>query len=294
MKIILRNEICDRLESIVKNLRVSKHCIGCEGLDLNNKNPHHHPSIEITQKCSHKCIFCYSKLLKIKPGIYGIDPDNPDTKGHTAITISQYGEPLTYPDKVKKAIEFTKSLNLRCDLQTNGVNLNEELIKEFKEMGLDIVMISLSASKPETHKILTNSDTFEKVLNNIKLSSKYIHTIVRSIYIPNFNENELIELAEILNNNTDVKEMMIHQLIVHDKNLRDLKNIGDISSVGRIKDLLLLVDEMRKRAPNINITIKGCLLVNLKGMDGFMLNSITSDCFADVPEIKREHYPFIL
>ena len=269
MKIVLRNEICDKLESIVKNLKVSKHCIGCEGLDLNNKNPHHHPSIEITQKCEHDCIFCYSKLLKIKSGIYGIDPDNPDTKGHTGITISQYGEPLTYPDKVKKAIEFTKSLNLRCDLQTNGVNLNEELIKEFKEMGLDIVMISLSASKPETHKILTNSDTFEKVLNNIKLSSKYIHTIVRSIYIPNFNENELIELAEILNNNTDVKEMMIHQLIVHDKNLMDLKNVGDIDKVGKIKDLLLLVDEMRRRAPNINITIKGCLLVNLKGMDGF-------------------------
>ena len=302
MKIVLRNEICDRLEDIVKNLRVSKHCIGCEGLDLNNKNPYHHPSIEITQKCNHDCIFCYSKLVKVKSGIYGMNPNNKKEKKkeegkeekekYKSITISQYGEPLIYPDKVKKAIEFTKNNNLRCDLQTNGTYLNENLLKEFKELGLDIIMISLSASKPETHKILTNSDTFEKVLNNIKLASKYIYTIVRSIYIPNFNEDELIELAEILNNNTEVKEIMVHQLIVHDENLKDLRNIGDIDKVGRIKDLLLLVDEMKKRAPNISITIKGCLLVNLKGMDGFVLNSITSDCFSDVPDIKREYYNF--
>jgi tRNA A37 methylthiotransferase MiaB len=63
VKIVLRNEICDKLENIVKNLKTTKHCIGCEGLDLNNKDPHHHPSIEITQECNHNCIFCYSKLL---------------------------------------------------------------------------------------------------------------------------------------------------------------------------------------------------------------------------------------
>ncbi|UXM85292.1 radical SAM protein [Methanococcus aeolicus] len=292
MKIVLRNEICDKLENIVKNLKITKHCIGCEGLDLNNKDPHHHPSIEITQKCNHNCIFCYSKLVGVKSGIYGIDPNNPNTKGHTGITISQYGEPLTYPNKVKKAIEFTKNNNLRCDLQTNGVYLNENLLKEFKELGLDIIMISLSASTPETHKIIANSDTYEKILNNIKLSSKYFHTIVRSVYIPEFNENELIEMAKYLNDNTEVKEIMIHQLVVHNKNIGELENKGNINKVGKIKDLLLLVDEMKKNAPNINITIKGCLLVNLKGMDGYILNSINSDCFSEVPSIKREYYEF--
>ena len=292
MKIVLRNEICDKLENIVKNLKTTKHCIGCEGLDLNNKDPHHHPSIEITQECNHNCIFCYSKLVNVKSGIYGINPNNPDKEKHKSITISQYGEPITQPNKVKKAIEFTKNNNLRCDLQTNGTHLNENLLKEFKELGLDIIMVSLSASTPETHKILTNSDTYGEVLNNIKLSSKYFHTIVRSVYIPEFNENELIEMAKYLNHNTEVKEIMIHQLIVHDENIADLENKGNINKVGKIKDLLLLVDEMKKNAPNINITIKGCLLVNLKGMNGYMLNSINSDCFSGTPSIKREYYKF--
>ncbi|HIP90807.1 MAG TPA: radical SAM protein [Methanothermococcus okinawensis] len=292
MKIVLRNEICDKLEDIVKDFKVSKHCIGCEGLDINNPNPYHHPSIEITQRCQHNCLFCYSRLVNVKEGIYGIDPKNPDTKNYTALTISQYGEPLLYPEKVKRAIEFTKSLNLRCDLQTNGVNLNEELIGEFKDLGLDILMVSLSASKLETHKRITGSKTFEKVLENIKLASKYLYTIVRSVYIPGFNREELIELSEILSRETDVKEIMVHHLIVHRENRDRLKHVCNLENVGKIKDLLLLVDEMRRRAPNLKVTVKGCLIVNLKGLDGYLLNSMTLDCFSEVPMIKREYYPF--
>ncbi len=310
MKIILRNEICDKLENIVKDLKVVKHCIGCEGLDLNNKDPHHHPSIEITQKCNLNCIYCYSKIVSVKEGIYGLDidsfninrtnnfkennnkPNNYNKKNPLAITISQYGEPLLYPEKVKKSIKYVKSLNLRCDLQTNGVLLNENLIKDFKDLGLDIIMISLSAFSQKTYKTLTNTDYFYKVLENIKISSKYIHTIVRCIHIPNFNENELIELAKYLNDNTEVKEIMLHQLIVYEKNKNALEKITDLNKIGNIKDLLLLVDKIRKVAPNINTTIKGCLLVHLKNMDGFMLSSIKSDCITDVPTIKRDRKDF--
>ena len=283
-KIILRSGICDKLEEIVKNLKVIKHCIGCEGLDLNNKDPHHHPTIEITQKCNHNCVFCYSKLKKVKPGIYG-DLDN-----CIAVTICQYGEPLLYPEKVKKGIEYVKSLGLRCDLQTNGVFLNEDLIKEFKDLGLDLVMISLSASKPETHKKLTNADTFDKIIKNIELSAKHLHTIVRAIYIPNFNDMDLVELAKKLND-IGVDEIMVHQLIVHEQNKKELEKLSSLENVGRIKHLLLLVDKMKENAPDVNVTIKGCLLVQLKKMDGFMLGGITSDCFSDIPIIKREYHP---
>lgn len=282
MKITLRNPICDELESIVKDLRVIKHCIGCEGMDLNNDDPHHHPTIEITQECNHDCIFCYSKLTEVKPGLYG------DLNKFRAVTVSQYGEPLLYPKKVKNAISFVKSKNLRCDLQTNGTLLNEELLKEFKELGLDLVMISLSASNKKTHEILSKSDTFDTVLENVKLSSKYFHTIIRSVYIPGFNDEELVELGKMLNE-TGVKEMMIHQLVIHPENLTELENVSELKDVGKIKDLLLLVQKIKNVAPNLNVTIKGCLLVYLKTMDGFILNSINSDCVSDVPVIKREY-----
>ncbi|MCS3900712.1 radical SAM protein [Methanococcus voltae] len=284
MKIVLRNDICGKLEDIVKDLKITKHCIGCEGLDLNNKDPHHHPSIEITQKCNHNCIFCYSKLSKVKAGLYGNIDEN------SAITISQYGEPLTYPEKVKKAVEYVKSNNKRCDLQTNGSLLNKELIKELKELGLDMIMISLSSDSknPEKHFELSQCDNYSTVVKNIKLCAENFHTIVRSIYIPKYNEEELINLAKEMDN-IGVQEIMVHQLIVHKSNASEIEKITNIDEIGYVKDLLVLVNNMKKEAPNVNITIKGCLLVYLQDMDGFILNNIKTDCISEVPSIKREY-----
>ena len=282
--IILRNEICDKLENIVKNLKFVRHCIGCEGINLDIENPHHHPSIELTQKCNLNCIYCYSRLKTVERGIYG------NLEEAEAVTISQYGEPLLDLEGVKKAIEFCKDLGLRVDLQTNGTLLNEEIIKELKDLGLDLIMISLSAFSSEKYKLLTGKDYFDKVLNNIKIASKYLHTIVRAIYIPKFNDNELLNLAKELNGYAD--EIMVHQLISYKENEDLLKNAGiDLSNLGRVRDLLLMVDEMQKHAPKINVTIKGCLLVQLKEMDGFILNNITYDVFSEVPDIKRDYKP---
>ncbi|WP_457613288.1 radical SAM protein [Methanocaldococcus sp.] len=283
--IVLRNEICDKLENIVKNLKFVRHCIGCEGVNLEIENPHHHPSIELTQKCNLNCIYCYSRLKSIKSGIYG----NLDEA--EALTISQYGEPLLDLEGVKKAIEFGKDLGLRVDLQTNGALLNEEIIKELRDLGLDLIMISLSSFDNRKYELLTGKDYFDRVLNNIKIASKYLHTIVRSIYIPGFNDKDLLNLSKELNNYVD--EIMVHQLISYKENENLLKNVGiNLNNLGRIKDLLLIVDEMQKNAPKIkNITIKGCLLVQLKDMDGFILNNITYDVFSEVPDIKREYKP---
>ncbi|ADC70035.1 Radical SAM domain protein [Methanocaldococcus sp. FS406-22] len=282
--IILRNEICDKLENIVKNLKFVRHCIGCEGINLDIENPHHHPSIELTQKCNLNCIYCYSRLKTVERGIYG------NLEEAEAVTISQYGEPLLDLEGVKKAIEFCKDLGLRVDLQTNGTLLNEEIIKELKDLGLDLIMISLSAFSSERYKLLTGKDYFDIVLNNIKTASKYLHTIVRAIYIPGFNDNELLNLAKELNGYAD--EIMVHQLISYKENEDLLKNAGiDLSNLGRVRDLLLIVNEMQKNAPKINVTIKGCLLVQLKEMDGFILNNITYDVFSEVPDIKRDYKP---
>lgn len=281
LRIVLSSETSNKLEKIVGNLKVSKHCVGCEGLDIKKEDPQHHPSIEITQKCNHNCIFCYSRLVKVKPGIYG------DFEKSSAVTISQYGEPLLYPKTVKKCIEYVKSFGLRCDLQTNGSLLNKKLMEEFKELGLDIVMISLSSSNKETHQKITGEWNFDKIFENIKMVGKYFYTIIRAVHIPGFNDNELIELASMLNK-TEVDEMMIHNLIIHKGNKDKIKYNENI---GRIKDLLLLVDEIQKKAPKLNVTIKGCLLTHLKKMDGFTLEGITFNSFSDVPTIKRKYSP---
>ena len=282
--IILRNEICDKLEEIVRNLKIVRHCVGCEGINLEIENPCHHPSIELTQKCNLNCIYCYSKHKNINRGIYG------NLENAKAVTISQYGEPLMDLEGVKKGIEFCKNIGLRVDLQTNGVLLNEEIIKEFKDLGLDLIMISLSSFNREKYKLLTEKDYFSKVLENINIASKYLHTIVRTIYIPGFNDNDLLKLSKELNGYVD--EIMVHHLILYKENENSLKNLNiNFDEVGKIKNLLLMVNKMQENAPKVNVTIKGCLLVQLKEMDGFILNNITYDVFSEVPDIKREYKP---
>ncbi|ENN96697.1 radical SAM protein [Methanocaldococcus villosus KIN24-T80] len=271
---IIRNEICDKLENIVKNLKYVKHCIGCEGLDLNIKDPKHHPSVELTQKCNLNCFFCYSKLKKVKRGIYG------NLEEAKALTISQYGEPLFDIEGVKRAILLGKKYNLRVDLQTNGVFLNEEILEEFKELGLDIVMISLSCFSKESYRKITGKDYFDKVKENIKIASKYFHTIIRSIYLPNFNEKELIEMAKYFDGIVD--EIMIHHPIAYNNNL---------PKEYKIKDLLMLVDKIHLEVKKTNVSIKGCLLSQLKEMDGFILANINYNAISEVPEIKREYHP---
>ncbi|ADG12887.1 Radical SAM domain protein [Methanocaldococcus infernus ME] len=273
---ILRSETAEKLERIVKRLKVVKHCIGCEGLNLEIENPEHHPSLELTQACNLNCPFCYSKLKKVRRGLYG------DLDKAEALTISQYGEPLLDIEGVKKGIELGKSYGLRVDLQTNGVLLNEELLKEFKDLGLDIVMISLSSISK--YKELYGKNFVDKVLENIRLASKYFHTIVRAIYLPGVNEKDLMEIAKL-----NVDEIMVHHLIIYnDKIIEKLKI--DKNRLGSIKDLLFLVDEMNKIS-KANVTIKGCLLVQLKEMDGFILSNVKYDSFSEVPEIKRKYQP---
>ncbi len=273
---ILRSETSKKLKKIVKELKYVKHCYGCEGI-TNKENPYHHPSIELTQKCNLCCLFCYSKLKKVRRGIYG------NLEEAEAVTISQYGEPLLDIEGVKKAIQIGKEYNLRVDLQTNGLLLNEKILDEFEKLELDLVMISLPAYY--RYKEICGKDYLKKVLENIKLCNERFHTIIRTIYIPGVNENDLLEIAKL-----NVDEIMVHHLIVYDKKIIDILNI-DKEKLGSLKHLLLMVDEMRKLNNKTNITIKGCLLYNIRDMDSFLLENIKYDIFSEVPDIKREWKP---
>ncbi|WP_423792117.1 radical SAM protein [Methanocaldococcus indicus] len=272
--IVLRSETSKILEKLVKELKYVKHCYGCEGI-TEKDNPYHHPSIELTQSCNLNCLFCYSKLKKVKRGIYG------NLEECEAVTISQYGEPLLKYEDVKKAVQYVKDLGLRVDLQTNGILLDEDKILELKDLGVDIVMISLPGI--DTYKKLCGKDIVNRVIENIQLANKHFHTIVRTIYIPGVNENDLLNIAKL-----DVDEILVHHLIIYDKKIINSLNI-DKSKIGSLRDLLLTVYKMREINKKTNITIKGCLLKNIKEFDSFLLENINLDVFSEVPDIKREY-----
>ncbi|WP_297507714.1 radical SAM protein [Thermococcus sp.] len=280
---ILENREARLLKKFVEEISYPSHCQFCQGLDLSNPNPVHHPSYELTPACNHDCIFCYSnvavKLGKApKPGYYGWD--NPK-----AITVSQYGEPLLSP----RIVEVNKMLrerfpNARLDLQTNGSLLTEEL---WKKLDFDIVMISLDAASREKHLEITNADTFEAVVNALRIvgRDKSVRSVVRTIFMPGINDEDIPKIAELASS-LGVDEMHLQPLTIHELNVERLRKAGlDFERAESVRDLLKV--SMRARE-HIDVRISGCLLAQLKRMDALTLFSVKRVAREVAPVVKRE------
>jgi len=280
---ILENKEARLLKKLVNDLIPPTHCIGCQGLDLNIENPAHHPSYELTPACNHDCIFCYSNVaLKLgkapKPGYYGWE--NP-----YAITISQYGEPLISPRIVEVNRMLRKRFpNARLDLQTNGSLLTEEL---WEKLDFDLVMISLDAASKEKHKIITNANTFDNVVNALKIvgADDSVRSIVRTIFMPGINDEDIPKIAELAAS-LGVDEMMLQPLTIHELNEERLRKAGlEFERAESIREYLKATMEVKKY---IDVRISGCQLTIYKTMDPLILFSARRIGRDVAPIVKRD------
>ncbi|WP_010479450.1 radical SAM protein [Thermococcus zilligii] len=279
----LENREARLLKEFVMDLEFPTHCPGCQGLDLSNPNPVHHPSYELTPACNHDCIFCYSnvavKLGKApRPGYYGWD--NPK-----AITVSQYGEPLISP----RIVEVNRMLrerfpNARLDLQTNGSLLTEEL---WEKLDFDLVMISLDAASREKHLRITNADTFDAVINALKIvgSDKSVRSVVRTIFMPGINDGDIPRIAELAAS-LGIDEMMLQPLTIHELNVERLRKAGlDFERAESVREFLKTAMEAKK---HIDVRISGCQLAIYRTLDPITLFSARRVARDVVPIVKRE------
>lgn len=280
---ILENKEARLLKKLVNDLIPPTHCQGCQGLDLSIENPVHHPSYELTPACNHDCIFCYSNVaLKLgkapKPGYYGWE--NP-----YAITISQYGEPLISPRIVGVNRMLRKRFpNARLDLQTNGSLLTEEL---WEKLDFDLVMISLDAASKEKHKIITNANTFDNVVNALKIvgADDSVRSIVRTIFMPGINDEDIPKIAELAAS-LGVDEMMLQPLTIHELNEEHLRKAGlEFEKAESIREYLKATMEAKKY---IDVRISGCQLTIYKTMDPLILFSARRIGRDVAPIVKRD------
>ena len=279
----LENREARLLKEFVMDLKFPTHCQGCQGLDLSNPNPVHHPSYELTPACNHDCIFCYSnvavKLGKApKPGYYGWDDPY-------AITVSQYGEPLLSP----RIVEVNRMLRerfpkARLDLQTNGSLLTEEL---WEKLDFDLVMISLDAASREKHLKITNADTFDAVVNALRIvgDDKSVRSVVRTIFMPGINDEDIPRIAELAAS-LGVDEMMLQPLTIHELNIERLKKAGlDFDRAESVREFLKAAMEAKK---HIDVRISGCQLAVYRTMDPLTLFSARRVARDVAPAMKRE------
>ncbi len=147
-----------------------------------------------TMACNFACTYCYqdggeSDCSVIKNEVIDKIVEYADKNESHLFKISfTGGEPLLKPNRV---IEICKRVTearakhgrlFRADIITNGYTLTEEILKKLKSYNVVSMQITLDGDE-ETHNLRRplkdGSDTFSKVIKNIKLAAKFMILNIR-------------------------------------------------------------------------------------------------------------------
>lgn len=149
--------------------------------------------LELTDSCNFNCKFCSvnkksSNFIPVFLAKKVLD----ELKNNNIYDIYYTGgEPMLHPS-FNEIIEYGNKLGFRQTVLTNG-----SLIKK-KEIILDkitCVCISLHGSK-KVHNLLTKSDNYDSLIDNIKLSNKY--TNVKINYTVTSENQDISEMINVL------------------------------------------------------------------------------------------------
>lgn len=215
----------EQLRNEFKQGKISKGCLNChnlEEMDWDDKREIKYIYVSHWTKCNCYCFYCYYrpekeffqkfKNKKLLPLLKQMKKDNilnPD--GYVIITG---GEPSEL-DELPEIIDFCLKSHIKeIYLNTSGIKYEKSIEEALKKDNIAIT-ISLDSSNRALYKKIKQTDSFEKVINNIK---KYvsaqgeIKTNVRLKYIiiPTINDKkEEIENWLTLCKTLEVKKVIL-------------------------------------------------------------------------------------
>ncbi|MHA1411257.1 MAG: radical SAM protein [Promethearchaeota archaeon] len=150
------------------------------------------------------------------------------------IHIAPYGESLLYPylfDLIKslRRINGIKVISM----QTNGLLLDNEKVKNLEKAGLDRINVSLNTLDEELAKKLSNFHNYdiEKLLKNINLLlSSRIDLLIAPVWFPRINDEDIEDIIKFVINIrqqgfSDKKVQIGIQKYLTYKTGRKLKNV---------------------------------------------------------------------
>ncbi len=131
-------------------------------------------SIETTNHCNAKCVFCAYKYLKRPKGIMDeslfskIIEEYADIGGGELNLTPMVGDPLMDP-KIIDRILFAREYKAVAPIYffTNGILLDKAISKGLLDSGIHRIIVSLIGSDRQSYKRLSGVDRWDKVISNI-------------------------------------------------------------------------------------------------------------------------------
>ncbi len=212
---------------------------------------------QITPQCNHKCIFCLNSWRKSNVFIKQLGLEQKKeiikdiSKAKAFRIIFSGGEPTLDKD-LPQLIEFAKKSNLNVVLETNGTFNNSKLF-DCIITNVDGLQISLEGLE-KTHNIITGSDNYSLIINNIKQLIKNNVNLSINITINKKNHQEIGDLIEYLNR-LGVKEISFTRLYFAGSAIKNFKYL----TLNPTEYSSFLKKTIKKYSKLISIKIQGPL-----------------------------------
>lgn len=243
-------------------------------------------SLIITFQCNFQCKSCsiWQKKefneLSIEEWLEIVDNLKNSFGKNTFIELNG-GEPLLKKELVFKLIKDLKKYFRVVALNSNGSLINQEIIKELENEGLDILKISFYSLNKEIHNFLRGSDlAYERAHQAIKLVSQSKIRLEVGILIASHNIKEIPELIKYLNGFNNIS-IILQPLC---------ESIESVSSKNKLVNILLIdmwpmkedIENIFKYISKNNKNIKNSL-DNIKAIKEYYLKPksvLSYRCFA--------------
>ena len=193
-----------------------------------------HPNVDITLapslKCNMRCKYCFENGIKLESKLNVITEQTLEDVENFILGIANResvenlnliwfgGEPLLeseliikFSNLIRKKLQPSKQMHVR--IITNGLLLSFDMLHSLiSGCGLESVQISIDGLQDrysQTHQV--NGRVFEKVVDNIILSSNYIKTTIR-LNTSMSNINDIYKLIEMLSIKINRKDNVIFKI----------------------------------------------------------------------------------
>ncbi len=124
--------------------------------------------------CNFKCIFCTDRSEKYRSSYTDLSFEQflnftkPLSKSFS-VGLYGWGEPLMNPEYSKMYDYVTTNFDgIQIHLTTNGSLLNDEWARRLVSYKWSVLVVSLNSANSSTHKLLTGSNKFDRIIDNIR------------------------------------------------------------------------------------------------------------------------------